>query len=146
MLVFAPYHTNALQEMLKKNAFADYLEHSITFPPTYKFDLNSDDYDTSTKARTPSWTDRILYKTNSQLAWECLHYSSVTSIKSSDHRPVHAIFTSVSIPSQNCILSVVFHPDICGRYSLTKFYLRIKLALVKNPVLPASCNRAQFMV
>jgi hypothetical protein len=81
--------------MLKKNVFNDYLEHSINFPPTYKFDLNSDEYDTSAKARTPSWTDRILYKSNSELAWECLHYSSVSSIRSSDHRPVHAIFTSV---------------------------------------------------
>jgi hypothetical protein len=85
--------------MMKKNAFTDYVEHAITFPPTYKFDLNSDDYDTSTKARTPSWTDRILYKSNSDLAWECLHYSSVAHIKSSDHRPVHAIFTSVSEPA-----------------------------------------------
>jgi hypothetical protein len=82
---------------MKKNVFNDYLEHSINFPPTYKFDLNSDEYDTSAKARTPSWTDRILYKCTSELAWECLHYSSVSSIRSSDHRPVHAIFTSVRV-------------------------------------------------
>lgn len=89
------FHHDTLQEIVKKNVFTDYVEHSITFPPTYKFDINSDDYDTSRKARTPSWTDRILYKNNSDLAWECLHYSSVAHIKSSDHRPVHAIFTSV---------------------------------------------------
>jgi hypothetical protein len=35
-------------------------EEPITFKPTYKFDDNSDQYDTSKKHRIPSWTDRIL--------------------------------------------------------------------------------------
>jgi hypothetical protein len=38
--------------------FQDFQE--IHFLPTYKFDLNSDLYDTSPKQRTPSYTDRIL--------------------------------------------------------------------------------------
>jgi hypothetical protein len=97
--------------MKNKNVLTGYLEHSITFPPTYKFDLNSDEYDSSKKARTPSWTDRILFKNNSELAWECLHYSSVAPIKSSDHRPVHAIFNSVrfAAPHQQKKKSFSFH-------------------------------------
>lgn len=37
-----------------------FVEEQIRFPPTYKFDVNTDTYDTSKKARIPSWTDRIL--------------------------------------------------------------------------------------
>ncbi|CAK0869306.1 unnamed protein product [Prorocentrum cordatum] len=33
-------------------------EAIINFPPTYKFDVNTDNYDTSAKQRVPSWTDR----------------------------------------------------------------------------------------
>ena len=42
--------------------FGTFAEPDISFPPTYKFDLNSDLYDTSVKRRDPAWTDRILYR------------------------------------------------------------------------------------
>ncbi|EAY16895.1 Endonuclease/Exonuclease/phosphatase family protein [Trichomonas vaginalis G3] len=37
-------------------------EPPLVFVPTYKFDKNCDVYDTSSKHRVPSWTDRILIK------------------------------------------------------------------------------------
>ena len=42
--------------------FVGFVEENIEFPPTYKYDPDTDRYDTSRKARIPSWTDRILYK------------------------------------------------------------------------------------
>ena len=45
----------------EQKCFKGFLEGEITFPPTYKYDLFSDDYDTSEKARVPAWTDRVLF-------------------------------------------------------------------------------------
>jgi len=43
------------------NVFAGFHEGAITFNPTYKFDKWSDEYDTSSKRRVPSWTDRQIF-------------------------------------------------------------------------------------
>jgi len=65
-------------------------EAPITFPPTYKFDAYTDFYDTSSKRRVPSWTDRILWKRDTCI-WS-VAYDSVRSLQSSDHRPVFGQF------------------------------------------------------
>nr|DBA34476.1 TPA: hypothetical protein GDO54_002031 [Pyxicephalus adspersus] len=96
--------------------FRSFLEGKINFAPTYKYDLFSDDYDTSEKCRTPAWTDRILWRRrkwpfdrsaedldllNSSLqegrnisyTWNpgsLLHYGRA-ELKTSDHRPVVAL-------------------------------------------------------
>uniref|UniRef100_A0A8C3SXN8 Synaptojanin-1 n=1 Tax=Chelydra serpentina TaxID=8475 RepID=A0A8C3SXN8_CHESE len=103
----------------QKNAgqiFRGFLEGKITFAPTYKYDLFSDDYDTSEKCRTPAWTDRILWRrrkwpfdrsaedldllnasfqneSNILYTWNpgtLLHYGRA-ELKTSDHRPVVAL-------------------------------------------------------
>ena len=38
------------------HVFQGFSEQPIKFPPTYKFDINSDIYDSSEKQRVPSWT------------------------------------------------------------------------------------------
>jgi hypothetical protein len=45
-----------------KRAFLGFEEEAIAFPPTYRFDRESDVYDSSEKRRIPAYTDRILYK------------------------------------------------------------------------------------
>ena len=49
------------------NVFKNFLEGDINFAPTYKYDLFSDDYDTSEKCRAPAWTDRVLWKRRKQI-------------------------------------------------------------------------------
>lgn len=60
-------------------------EARICFPPTYKYDHNSDEYDTSAKQRTPSWCDRILWKSSRQASVNCVAYGRYEA-DVSDHR------------------------------------------------------------
>ncbi|XP_068174225.1 inositol polyphosphate 5-phosphatase K-like isoform X2 [Antennarius striatus] len=46
----------------KEQMLQEFEEGPLNFPPTYKFDVNSNHYDTSTKKRKPAWTDRILWR------------------------------------------------------------------------------------
>lgn len=82
-------------QMVAGLAFRYYSEPRITFMPTYKFDIGSDEYDSSEKARIPAWTDRILRK-GSNLRQ--LSYNSAP-LRFSDHRPVYSVF--------ECMVSIV---------------------------------------
>ncbi|GMM53891.1 hypothetical protein DAKH74_005070 [Maudiozyma humilis] len=81
-------HDQLTQQIDCGAVFHDYCEPTIHFHPTYKFDHGTDIYDTSEKMRTPSWTDRIVYKGNNlhPLAYSC------ATLKVSDHRPVYAAY------------------------------------------------------
>ena len=79
--------------------FRNYIEGEINFPPTYKYDINSEDYDTSEKCRVPAYTDRILFKkrypTRPEEDMTSLNYGKIihygrAELKTSDHRPVIA--------------------------------------------------------
>ncbi len=65
-----------------------YSESEIKFPPTYKYQLNSDSYNFS---RRPSWTDRILYRTK-QYHIKSINYWTTSIIRFSDHRPISNLF------------------------------------------------------
>jgi endonuclease/exonuclease/phosphatase family metal-dependent hydrolase len=75
-------------QMVAGVAFPFYSESRVTFLPTYKFDVGTDNYDTSEKNRIPAWTDRILRKGNNlrQTAYDS------APLRFSDHRPVYATF------------------------------------------------------
>ncbi|KAL7660162.1 Inositol-1,4,5-trisphosphate 5-phosphatase 1 [Aspergillus niger] len=76
-------------QMVAGRAFQFYTEGPISFPPTYKYNIGSNDYDTSEKARIPAWCDRILWRgTNLRQ----INYGSA-DLRISDHRPVWAMFT-----------------------------------------------------
>lgn len=79
------------EQMRRGNVFRGCVEAPITFPPTYKYDVDSDAFDTSEKRRTPSWTDRIVWKRNaSRMLLE--RYDCCRTVRTSDHRPVFAHF------------------------------------------------------
>lgn len=53
---------STLMQIYFSQVFRGFIEGNLDFAPTYKYDLFSEDYDTSEKCRTPAWTDRILWK------------------------------------------------------------------------------------
>lgn len=81
-----------LQEAERGQIFNGFYEGTLAFKPTYKYNIGSNNYDTSYKVRVPSWTDRILFKIDDHehinATLRC--YDSIDSIRSSDHRPVKA--------------------------------------------------------
>jgi hypothetical protein len=42
-------------------AFSGYVEGPILFRPTYRYDIGTDNYDTSEKMRIPAWTGSSLF-------------------------------------------------------------------------------------
>ncbi|KPP75294.1 72 kDa inositol polyphosphate 5-phosphatase-like, partial [Scleropages formosus] len=80
------------KEMKDGAIFKGFQEAPIQFLPTYKFDIGSDVYDTTSKKRIPSYTDRILYRSRQKNDISVVKYTSCSSIRTSDHRPVIGIF------------------------------------------------------
>lgn len=75
--------------------FFGFNEAPLRFPPTYKYDLFSSQYDSSEKRRCPAWTDRILFR-----GMTADNYYSDNSLIISDHRPVAALLV-ISIDKLN---------------------------------------------
>lgn len=80
-----------VRELKKGRAFDGWSEGTLNFPPTYKYEINSEKYygeDPKAGRRTPAWCDRILsYGKGMRL----LSYRR-TELKLSDHRPVTATY------------------------------------------------------
>ncbi|XP_026858661.2 phosphatidylinositol polyphosphate 5-phosphatase type IV isoform X1 [Electrophorus electricus] len=85
-------HDQLHKEMKDGSIFKGFQEAPIHFPPTYKFDIGCDVYDTTSKQRTPSYTDRILFRNRQADDIKVVKYTSCSSIKTSDHRPVVGMF------------------------------------------------------
>jgi endonuclease/exonuclease/phosphatase family metal-dependent hydrolase len=64
-------------------------ELPITFAPTYKYDVGTDNYDSSEKKRSPAWCDRVLYRGRDRI--QQTEYRR-HEVRVSDHRPVTAQF------------------------------------------------------
>jgi len=77
-----------INQMAEGKVFEGYHEGHISFRPTYKYDNNSDSFDTSEKARIPAWCDRVLYK-GKMITQK---YYKSTNLYSSDHKPVKSLF------------------------------------------------------
>ena len=105
--------------MNKGTIFRGFKEHPITFRPTYKYDPGTDHFDTSSKQRIPSYTDRIVFKHSNNCQVKPLHYDSVqgmynscsvqyfhhhdSGVLTSDHKPVWGMFEVKIKPGKDSI-------------------------------------------
>jgi synaptojanin len=96
----------------------------IQFTPTYKYDLFSDDWDTSEKNRCPAWTDRVLFRGKT---CRLIQYCRNDSLKISDHRPVAALIQiKPSIVDED--MKDVVRQDVLNNLAVTKATISV------NPV------------
>lgn len=96
-------HDQLSKEIKDGSIFKGFQEAPIHFLPTYKFDIGCDIYDTTSKQRTPSYTDRILFRSRQADDIQAIKYSSCTNIKTSDHRPVIGVFQAKLRPGRDTI-------------------------------------------
>lgn len=81
--------------MCEGRAFSELVERLPQFPPTFKFEPGTSDYDMK---RRPAWCDRILYKAKNKILKNCslqleqISYKSHPNYKLSDHKPVSSEF------------------------------------------------------
>ncbi|XP_019057277.1 PREDICTED: type I inositol polyphosphate 5-phosphatase 1 isoform X2 [Tarenaya hassleriana] len=82
-----------VREMRKGRAFEGWSEGTLDFPPTYKYELDSEEYsreDSRSGKRTPAWCDRIL---SHGKGMKLASYKR-SELKLSDHRPVTATYVA----------------------------------------------------
>ncbi|XP_057520321.1 type I inositol polyphosphate 5-phosphatase 2 isoform X1 [Amaranthus tricolor] len=82
------------KELRSGRVFDGWKEGIINFPPTYKYEINSDRYvgedpKEGEKRRSPAWCDRILWSGKGIKQ----HFYRRSEIKISDHRPVSSSFS-----------------------------------------------------
>ncbi|BGP45853.1 hypothetical protein JCM10450v2_001688 [Rhodotorula kratochvilovae] len=86
-------HDQLLKNLASNQTFRlrSFKEPAIRFPPTYKYDPGTDQYDSSAKRRIPAWCDRVLYRADRADKVTPLHYRRY-EVNVSDHRPISAAF------------------------------------------------------
>ncbi|EPQ17436.1 72 kDa inositol polyphosphate 5-phosphatase [Myotis brandtii] len=114
------------REMQRGSIFKGFQEADIHFLPSYKFDIGKDSYDTSSKQRTPSYTDRVLYRSRHRGDICPLTYSSCPGVKTSDHRPVYGLFRVKVRPGRDNI------PLAAGKFDRELYLIGIKRRISKE--------------
>ncbi|CAI0418395.1 unnamed protein product [Linum tenue] len=109
-----------IRELRSGHVFDGWREGTINFPPTYKYEINSDRYvgehpKEGEKRRSPAWCDRILWlgKGIKQLFYRR------ADLRLSDHRPVSSmfvveveVFDHRKLKKALNVNSAAVHPDI----------------------------------
>ncbi|XP_048079194.1 phosphatidylinositol polyphosphate 5-phosphatase type IV isoform X1 [Ursus arctos] len=119
-------HDQLTQEMRKGSIFKGFQEPDIHFLPSYKFDVGKDSYDTTSKQRTPSYTDRVMYRSRHKGDICPVKYSSCSGIRTSDHRPVYGLFRVKVRPGRDNI------PLAAGKFDRELYLIGIKRRISKE--------------
>ncbi|XP_004388745.1 phosphatidylinositol polyphosphate 5-phosphatase type IV [Trichechus manatus latirostris] len=119
-------HDQLTREMRRGAIFKGFQEPDIHFLPSYKFDIGKDTYDSTSKQRTPSYTDRVMYRSRHKDDICPVKYSSCPSIRTSDHRPVYGLFRVRVRPGRDNI------PLAAGKFDRELYLIGIKRRISKE--------------
>ncbi|XP_058014905.1 phosphatidylinositol polyphosphate 5-phosphatase type IV isoform X4 [Ahaetulla prasina] len=119
-------HDQLLKEMQTGSVFKGFQEAPIFFRPSYKFDVGQDTYDTTSKQRTPSYTDRVIYRSRHQNEIHAVTYSACFGIRTSDHRPVYGLFRVKVRPGRDNI------PLAAGLFDRELYLIGIKRRITRQ--------------
>ncbi|XP_075266061.1 inositol polyphosphate 5-phosphatase K-like isoform X2 [Convolutriloba macropyga] len=85
--------------MASGRSFSPFQEGDITFAPSYKYNVGTQEFDSSEKKRKPAWCDRILWRDKPKFrihghdpGVSCLKYTSIRDCCASDHKPVYGVY------------------------------------------------------
>ncbi|UYV63500.1 INPP5J [Cordylochernes scorpioides] len=98
--------------MASGEAFSEFTESPPLFPPTYKFEIDSCNYNLR---RKPAWTDRILFRytknaySNVLLGLKQNNYCSHHNYTQSDHKPVFSSFNIKVFSTPSDLPNVTFN-------------------------------------
>lgn len=129
-------HDQLLDQQAKGLALANFKESLIRFAPTFKVKRNQPLVYNS--ERVPSYCDRILHKSYPGLRVLTDFYSSIEYLKTSDHKPVHALFNVDFLPGKNlpespCAIKEITIADIKAvdlqTQDLAKPHLKVEACL-----------------
>ncbi|XP_030391147.1 phosphatidylinositol polyphosphate 5-phosphatase type IV isoform X1 [Gopherus evgoodei] len=115
-----------IKEMNDGAIFKGFQEAAIHFRPSYKFDIGQDSYDTTSKQRTPSYTDRVIYRSRYKDDIHAVKYSSCSVVKTSDHRPVYGLFRVKVRPGRDNI------PLAAGQFDRELYLIGIKRRITRE--------------
>ncbi|KAM9116954.1 phosphatidylinositol polyphosphate 5-phosphatase type IV isoform 2-T2 [Pangshura tecta] len=115
-----------IKEMNDGAIFKGFQEAAIHFRPSYKFDLGQESYDTTSKQRTPSYTDRVIYRSRHKDDIHAVKYSSCSVVKTSDHRPVYGLFRVKVRPGRDNI------PLAAGQFDRELYLIGIKRRITRE--------------
>jgi len=88
-------HDQLASEVEAKKTLHGLSEGQITFLPSYKYKVGTDTYK-GYEHRTPSYCDRILHAFAEDEV-DVLSYRSIMAVKTSDHKPVSAVYQVTSL-------------------------------------------------
>ncbi|XP_015269681.1 PREDICTED: 72 kDa inositol polyphosphate 5-phosphatase isoform X2 [Gekko japonicus] len=115
-----------LKEMDNGSIFKGFQEAPISFRPSYKFDVGRDTYDTTSKQRTPSYTDRVIFRCRNKGDIHAVKYSSCLGMKTSDHRPVYGLFRVKVRPGRDNI------PLAAGQFDRELYLIGIRRRITRE--------------
>ena len=110
-----------IKERVQGRAFDGFREGPIAFPPTFKYDVDSTELDSSSKARCPAWTDRILYTAGRHVNPFLRYYKNSENAEEDEEE--EARLESSSIVSSSSIESKTHLTTVSGlSLNLKRYY------------------------